>query len=48
MGRALLLIADLIDAGHDAFEVGAETAAKFNKDILVRGRKTRTKNAEAA
>lgn len=40
-GRALLLIAELNDAGRNAFDDDANEAAKFNKDIIVRARKAR-------
>ena len=40
-GRAMLLIADLIDAAHNAFEEQAHIAALFNKDLIVRARKQR-------
>ena len=41
-GRALLLLADLNDAGHNAFD-GAPEAGKFNKDLVLRARKERAK-----
>jgi len=40
-GRAMVLIEDLIDTGHSAFDGDAATAARFNKDIVVRARKAR-------
>ena len=40
-GRALTLLADLIDAGQNAFDGDATESAKFNKDLIVRARKQR-------
>lgn len=46
MGRAMVFIADLIDAGHEAFDGEAEMAARFNKDILLRGRTSKKEAPE--
>jgi len=46
-GRALELIADLIDTAHSAFDDDAAVAAQFNKDIVVRARKARPAPAAA-
>lgn len=45
-GCAMVFIANLIDAGHEAFDGEAETAAKFNTDIFLRGRMSRKKSPE--
>lgn len=40
-GRAMLLITQLNDAGRNAFDEDAHEAAKFNKDLVLRARKSR-------
>lgn len=47
-GGLLTLIEELNDVGRNAFEGQAETAAKFNKDILLRGRSTASEEAPEA
>jgi hypothetical protein len=45
MGRVLEGIEDMNRAGRSAFDGDAVTAAKFNKDLLMRGRKSTKKAA---
>jgi hypothetical protein len=48
MGKVLEQVQDMNRAGRSAFDGDAKTAAKFNKDVLLRGRKAASKKAPEA